>query len=76
MGHTHRPGIVQTPGGLTIINTGSFCAPAKACAADLTEEKLILRRIVSNGGVFRFGETLATFALASAAASPKMLSST
>jgi predicted phosphodiesterase len=75
MGHTHRPGIVQAPGGLTIINTGSFCAPAKACAVDLTEEKLILRRIVSRGGVFRFGETLATFALASAATSPKILSS-
>jgi predicted phosphodiesterase len=76
MGHTHRPGIVQTPGGLTIINTGSFCAPAKACVADLTDEKLSLRRIASKGGVFRLGETLATFALASAAASPKMLSST
>jgi predicted phosphodiesterase len=73
MGHTHHPGIVQAPGGLTVINTGSFCAPSSACAVDLTAEKLILRRIVSNGGVFRFGETLATFALASAATSPKIL---
>jgi predicted phosphodiesterase len=72
MGHTHRPGIVQTPGGLTIINTGSFCAPANPCAVDLTAEKLTLRRIVSQGGRFRFGQTLATFALASAAASPKI----
>ncbi len=76
MGHIHRPGIVHTPGGLTIVNTGSFCAPAKACAVDLTEEKLILRRIISRGGVFRFGEKLATFALASAATSPKIVSST
>jgi predicted phosphodiesterase len=75
MGHTHRPGIVQAPGGFTIINTGSFCAPSKACAVDLTAEKLILRRIVSDGGGVRFGATLATFALASAATSPKILSS-
>jgi hypothetical protein len=75
MGHIHRPGVVQAPGGLTIINTGSFCAPAKACAIDLTEEKLILRRIVSRGGGFCFGETLATFALASAVTSPKIISS-
>jgi predicted phosphodiesterase len=74
MGHTHRPGFVQMPGGLTIINTGSFCAPAKACAVDFTEGKLILRRIVSRGGIFRFGQTLATFALASAATSPKIVS--
>jgi len=75
MGHTHRPGIVHAPGGLTVINTGSFCAPSSCCAVDLTAEKLILRRIVSHGGGFRFGETLATFALASAATSPKILSS-
>jgi len=72
MGHTHRPGVVQAPGGLTIINTGSFCAPAKPCAVDLTAEKLIVRRIVRRGGGFHFGETLATFALASAATSPKI----
>jgi predicted phosphodiesterase len=76
MGHTHRPGIVQTPGGLIVINTGSFCAPAAACAVDLTAEKLILRRIVSNGGGFRFGPTLATFALASAATSTKIVRET
>jgi predicted phosphodiesterase len=75
MGHTHRPGIVQTPGGLTIINTGSFCAPANPCAVDLTAEKLILRRIISSGGRFRFGQTLATFALASATTSPKIVPS-
>ncbi len=75
MGHTHRPGIVQAPGGLTVINTGSFCAPATACAVDLTAEKLVLRRIVSHGGVFRFGQTLATFALASVEPSPKIVSS-
>ncbi len=75
MGHTHRPGIVQAPGGLIVVNTGSFCTPAKACAVDLTAEKLILRRIVGNGGVLRFGETLTTFALASAAASPRIISS-
>ncbi|HWZ95919.1 MAG TPA: metallophosphoesterase [Opitutaceae bacterium] len=73
MGHTHRPGIVQVPGGLTVINTGSFCAPASPCAVDLTPEKLILRRVVSRGGVFRFGRTLAAFSLASAAASTKIL---
>jgi predicted phosphodiesterase len=73
-GHTHRPGVFHAPGGLTVINTGSFCAPATACAVDLTAEKLILRRIVGNDGGFRVGETLATFALASAATSPKIVS--
>jgi len=72
MGHIHRPGIIHAPGGFTVINTGSFCAPATACAVDLTAEELALRRIVSNGGGFRFGETLATFALASAATSPRI----
>jgi predicted phosphodiesterase len=75
MGHTHRSGAVRAPGGLTVINTGSFCAPANPCAVDLTAEKLVLRRIVRRGGMFRFGQTLATFALASAATSPKILSS-
>jgi predicted phosphodiesterase len=74
MGHTHRPGIVQVPGGLTVINTGSFCAPAAPCAVDFTAGKLTLRRIVSHGRAFRFGQTMATFALASAAPSPKILS--
>jgi predicted phosphodiesterase len=75
MGHTHRPGTMAAPGGLTVINTGSFCAPATPCAVDLTAEKLILRLVVKRRGVFRFGRTLATFALASAAATPTILSS-
>jgi UDP-2,3-diacylglucosamine pyrophosphatase LpxH len=73
-GHTHRPGLVHVPGGLTIINTGSFCAPASACAVDLTPDKLILRRIAVRRGAFHFGRTLATFALAPAAISGKILS--
>jgi predicted phosphodiesterase len=76
MGHTHRPGIVQAPGGLIVVNTGSFCTPSSGCAVDLTAEKLILRRIASRGGGFHFGQTLATFALASAATSPKILRET
>ncbi|HTB80002.1 MAG TPA: metallophosphoesterase [Opitutaceae bacterium] len=71
-GHTHRPGIVHTPGGLIILNTGSFCAPARACAVDLTPDRLLLRRIITRGGALHFGKTLAAFALAPAAISEKM----
>ncbi|HSY54549.1 MAG TPA: metallophosphoesterase [Opitutaceae bacterium] len=76
MGHTHRPGIAHAPGGLTVINTGSFCVPAaNPCVVDITTQKITLRRVVIRGGALRFGETLATFALASAAASPKIVAS-
>lgn len=71
-GHTHRPGIVHAPGGLIILNTGSFCAPASACAIDLTTDRLILRRIITRGGALHFGKTLGAFALAPAARTEKM----
>jgi predicted phosphodiesterase len=72
VGHTHRPGAIHAPGGLTIINTGSFCAPATPCAVDVTAEKLVLRRVVGHRGGFRFGRTLASFALAPAATFPQI----
>ena len=72
MGHTHRPGAARTPGGLTVVNTGSFCAPAKPCAVDLTTGHLILRRVVARRGAFYAGEALSTFTLAPAALSEKM----
>lgn len=75
MGHTHRPGSAHLPDGLTIINTGSFCAPATPYVVDVTAEKLVLRRVVSTGGEFRIDQTLATFALAPVAVSSKMISS-
>ena len=72
MGHTHRPGVVRAPGGLIVINTGSFCAPARPCAVDVTAEQLTVRRIVARRGAFHPGDPLSTFALAPAATSEKI----
>ena len=66
MGHTHRHGVARAPGGLLVVNTGSFCMPASPCAVDLTAEHLTLRRIVARRGALHPGETIATFALAPA----------
>jgi hypothetical protein len=63
-GHTHRPGIWQTPAGVTMINTGSFCPPLGGYAVDLFDHRLAVRRIEPRGGEFRLGETIAEFALA------------
>ena len=66
LGHTHRPAITRTPGGIVVINTGSFCPPFGGCAVDLTRQQLIVRRIETRGGEFRAGAVLAEFALAGA----------
>lgn len=63
-GHTHRPGIWQSPSGICVINTGSFCPPLGGYAVDLTEDRLIVRRIDVRAGEFRPGEAVAEFPLA------------
>ncbi len=65
-GHTHRPGIHQTPDGRIAINTGSFCPPLGGCAVDVTETHVTVRRVILRGGEFRLGATVAQFPLARA----------
>jgi len=64
MGHTHRFGAKRGPGGLVVLNTGSFCAPGQVGVVDVTAERIALRRIEKRGGSLRFGATIAEFPLA------------
>jgi predicted phosphodiesterase len=59
MGHTHRSGTWRTRGGITVLNTGSFCTPVGAAALDIGESRLILRKIERRRGEFRIGRTMA-----------------
>ena len=72
IGHTHRPGVWTTPSGVTVINTGSLCRPFGACAVDITRGSLMVRQVELRSGEFRIGETIAQFALADSAPSPKL----
>jgi predicted phosphodiesterase len=63
-GHTHRPGIWQTPAGVTVINTGSFCPPLGGTLVDVTDHRLVVRAVVLRSGEFRVGDMIAEFPLA------------
>lgn len=63
IGHTHRPGVVQAPGGVHVINTGSFCRPLGGWLADVTADRLVVRRIAVRRGEFRPGDVVAEFSL-------------
>ena len=64
VGHTHRPGVWRQPGGVTVINTGSFCPPLGGSAVDVTATRVVVRRIGLEAGEFRAREVLAEFPLA------------
>lgn len=64
MGHTHRVGAVRAPGGLTVLNTGSFCPPGRTAAVDLEPERIVLREVGRTGRAYSLGRTLAEFPLA------------
>lgn len=64
VGHTHRPGIWPLPGGVTVINTGSFCPPLGGRAVDVTDSQVVVRRIKLAAHEFRAREILAEFPLA------------
>jgi predicted phosphodiesterase len=66
IGHTHRPGIWKRPDGAIVINTGSFTRPFGGCVVDVTEERLVVRRIVTRGNEFCVGAALEEFPLARA----------
>lgn len=62
-GHTHRPGIWSTPGGITLVNTGSFCPPLGGFCVDVEPDRLVVRRVDARRGEFRTGESVAAFPL-------------
>lgn len=63
-GHTHRPGIWRMPEGITVVNTGSYCPPLGGCVADVTTDRLIVRRVEARAGEFHPGGVVAAFPLA------------
>ena len=65
-GHTHRPGIWPGVGGVTVINTGSFCPPMGGFLADVTAGRIVVREVDIRAGEFRPGRLVADFPLAGA----------
>ncbi len=63
IGHIHHPGFWRLPGGMVVLNTGSFCPPLGGCVIDVHPGRVILRRIAARRGEFRLGRTVAEFAL-------------
>jgi predicted phosphodiesterase len=63
IGHTHKPGIWRMKSGLVVINTGSFCAPFGAFAADIGPGMLRVRRVQFKAGEFHPGPSVAEFPL-------------
>lgn len=54
-GHVHFPGVWTPRGGPVVINTGSFLRPLGGHLVDVGDGRVVVRRIVSAGGVFRPG---------------------
>ncbi|MSU65281.1 MAG: hypothetical protein EXS38_04080 [Opitutus sp.] len=63
-GHTHRPGWWPATGGVTVINTGSFCPPLGGFAVDVAGTHLVVREVTNRRGAFHPGRMVAEFALA------------
>ncbi len=63
IGHTHRPGVWRTPSGVVVINTGSFCRPFGGLTAEVTPDRLRVRKVVFRGNAFHPGPKVADFSL-------------
>jgi predicted phosphodiesterase len=63
IGHTHIPGVWRTATGIVVINTGSFCRPFGAMAAEITSGRIRIRRIDFRQGGFHPGPKVAEFGL-------------
>ena len=61
IGHTHKPGVWKMASGIVVINTGSFCRPFGAMAADITSEAITVREVISKRGAFHAGTKVAEF---------------
>jgi predicted phosphodiesterase len=64
IGHTHMPGVWQTPAGVVVVNTGSFCRPFGALVLEISPGRIRIREVTSKGGVFHLGTEIAAFATA------------
>lgn len=63
IGHTHIPGVWRTASGIVVVNTGSFCRPFGAMAAEVAADSIRVRRVAFARGGFRPGSTVAEFGL-------------
>jgi predicted phosphodiesterase len=61
IGHTHVPGVWRTASGIVVVNTGSFCRPFTAMAAEVSPGWIRIRRIEERRGEFRPGAKVAEF---------------
>ncbi len=63
IGHTHKPGVWRMASGTVVVNTGSFCRPFGAMAAEIAPGTLRVRRIEARRGAFHPGPDVAEFPL-------------
>jgi predicted phosphodiesterase len=63
IGHTHRPGVWKTASGIVVVNTGSFCRPFGAMAAEITHDSISIRHVDFRRGEFHPGARVAAFPL-------------
>jgi predicted phosphodiesterase len=63
IGHTHKPGVWKTASGIVVVNTGSFCRPFGAMAAEISADRLRVRRVEFRRGAFHPGSKVAEFPL-------------
>ncbi|HMD60573.1 MAG TPA: metallophosphoesterase [Opitutaceae bacterium] len=61
IGHTHIPGVWRTASGIVVVNTGSFCRPFGAMAAEISPGLVRVRRVELRRGEFHPGSTVAEF---------------
>ena len=61
IGHTHRPGIWKMPSGIVVVNTGSFCRPFGAMAAEVTPDRIRVRAVEYRRGAFHAARKVAEF---------------
>jgi len=62
LGHTHFSG-VWSVGKRIVINTGGFLPLSRSLSVELDDERLVVRRIVSENGRFQFGQEVASYDL-------------
>ena len=61
IGHTHKPGVWKTASGVVVVNTGSFCPPFGAMAAEVEPGRVRVRKVDYRRGKFHPGRTVAEF---------------
>lgn len=64
LGHVHFPGVWRRgTAGPVIVNTGSFFRPLGGNLVDVSDERVLVRRIVREGGRFKPGRLIAEIPL-------------